>query len=103
MDKYDIIEEWARNKRVENIIYTLKISGENPQDIEELIQDTYMALLETDDDRIKTLYEKNQIDFYLLRFLKNNLYSKTSRYYYKYKKNNAKTLMDVDEDYKEVY
>lgn len=103
MDKYEIIEEWAKNKRVENIIYTLKISGENPQDIEELIQDTYMALLETDDDRIKTLYEKNQIDFYLLRFLKNNLYSKTSRYYYKYKKNNTKTLMDVDEDYKEVY
>lgn len=85
MKKTQIIEKWAKAKKVETLLKSLDTKSENPNDIQELIQDIYLILLETDDDKIEKLYNKNNEDFYILRLLKNNLYSKTSQYYYKYK------------------
>lgn len=101
--KYDLINRWAKEKKIENLLSTLDTKGENPQDLEELTQDLYIVLLEEDDEKIKRLYEKNQIDYFILRLLKNNLYSKTSRYYYKYKKNNTDDLKDVDDKNQTAY
>lgn len=97
MTKNEIINEWARQRKIETLLESLDTKGENPQDLEELCQDLYIVLLEEDENKIERLYEKNQIDYYLLRLLKNNLYSKTSRYYYRYKKNNMDDLKDVDD------
>lgn len=66
----------------------------------DLEQDIYVELLEKDDDVIETLYNKNQLNYYLTRMVINNINSKTSRYFYKYKKDKLKqTKID---DYKET-
>lgn len=46
----------------------------------------YLDLLEYDYDTLKRLDENNQIKFWLVRFIKNNWFSETSRYHYQYRK-----------------
>ena len=47
-----------------------------------LIEELYKC----DQDRINEIIEKKQMTFYIARVIINQYYSKTSRYYYKYKK-----------------
>lgn len=90
MDKYQIINELATDKVLESMI---------PQNIparEDLIQDILMDLLEKDDDLIEGLYERKELRSFLYKMVKNNICSKSSPYYrkYRYKVNQ---MLDVDE------
>lgn len=81
----EIVERLAKSRTVEIIIQNLqkrKIS-----DIErDLAQDTYIFLLELDNDLLNKLYINKEINYYIVKVLKINLYSKTSKFYNFYKK-----------------
>lgn len=49
-------------------------------------QEMYLMLLETDNQKLVDLHNADKLKFWLIRFIKNNVFSKTSRCYYKYAK-----------------
>lgn len=97
MTKADIIAELAKNKVVETIISN--IGKGTFKDTEDLTNDIYLELLEKPEDTIKGMYEKNQLNFFITRMVKNNLYSVNSRYYYNYGRwNNNRSTFKTEED-----
>lgn len=84
MDKYNIIDEISKDKLVEEIVYNIGDRGD--EDLKDLIQDIYINLLEKEDSLIETLYSTNQLKFYIVKMVVNNIHSKNSPYYTKYKK-----------------
>lgn len=85
MTKNEVIEELVKDNVVEKIVYKLLSSSKNRFDVpQDLIQDIYLLLLEKDDELIISLYEKNQLGFYLLKIARNQLLSQNSPYYTQY-------------------
>ena len=92
MTKYDVLDIIAREHLVDRIVTKLLSSSKNPFDCpEDLIQDVYLLLLQKDDDLIVNLYNKDEIGFYLLKIVRNQLLSKNSPYYTKYIKLGAQS------------
>lgn len=85
MTKYEVIEELSKEGIVEKIVYKLLSSSKNRFDApDDLIQDIYLLLLEKEDELVISLYNKNQLGYYLLKIAKNQLLSANSPYFYKY-------------------
>ena len=85
MNKWEIVDELSKNSIVEKIIYKLLPCSKNPFDCpQDLIQDIYLILLNSDENLIVTLYDKGELGFYILRISRNQLLSKNSPYYTKY-------------------
>lgn len=84
MDKYKIIDEISKDKLVEEIAYNIGDRGD--EDLKDLIQDIYINLLEKEDSLIENLYSTNQLKYFIIRMVVNNIHSKNSPYYTKYKK-----------------
>lgn len=84
MNKYDIIQELARNKVVEQIIKQINRT-EHHNDLQDLGQYIYLQLLEKDEDLISGLYERKELNFYLANMIYNQLRSKTSPYHRTYR------------------
>lgn len=84
MSKYDIIDEISKDKLVEEIVYN--IGSKDDEDLKDLAQDIYINLLEKEDSLIENLYSTNQLKFYIVKMVVNNIHSKNSPYYTKYKK-----------------
>ena len=84
MNKYKIIDEISKQKVVEEIVYNIGDRGD--EDLKDLIQDIYINLLEKEDDLIENLYNTNQLKYFIIRMVVNNIHSKNSPYYTKYKK-----------------
>lgn len=84
MDKFSIIDEISKQKLVEDIVYN--VGGKYDDDLKDLIQDIYISLLEKEDKLIESLYNSNQLKFFIVRMVTNNIHSKNSPYYSKYKK-----------------
>ena len=92
MTKYEVLDIIAREHLVERIVTKLLSSSKNPFDCpEDLIQDIYLLLLQKNDDLIVNLYNKEEIAYYLLRVVRNQLLSKNSKYYYTYIKLGAQS------------
>lgn len=86
-NKSDIINEIANNKVVEDIIFNITHTY-----IDDLAQDTYLTLLEKEDNLITQLYKDNQLNYYITRIILNNIRSTTSPYYYTYLKNQEREI-----------
>ena len=85
MTKYDVVDIIAREHLVEKIVNKLLSSSKNPFDCpEDLIQDIYLILLNSDENLIVALYNKGELGFYLLKVARNQLLSVNSKYYYTY-------------------
>ena len=85
MTKYEVVDIIAREHLVERIVNKLLSSSKNPFDCpEDLIQDIYLILLNSDENLIVALYNKGELGFYILRISRNQLLSKNSPYYTKY-------------------
>lgn len=85
MTKYEVINIIASEHLVDRIVNKLLSSSKNPFDCpEDLIQDVYLLLLQKDDNLIVDLYEREELAYYLLRIVRNQLLSKNSPYYTKY-------------------
>lgn len=99
MDKYSIIDEISKNKIVEEIVYN--IGSKDDEDLKDLIQDIYINLLEKEDSLIETLYGTNQLKFYIVKMVVNNIHSKNSPYYTKYKKDKINKIK-IEELYDKI-
>ena len=99
MDKYNIIDEISKNKIVEEIVYNIGDRGD--EDLKDLIQDIYINLLEKEDSLIETLYSTNQLKFYIVKMVVNNIHSKNSPYYTKYKKDKTNKVK-IEELYDKI-
>lgn len=99
MDKYDIIDEISKNKLVEEIVYNIGTRGD--EDLKDLIQDIYINLLEKEDSLVETLYNTNQLKFYIIRMVVNNIHSKNSPFYTKYKKDKINKV-NIEELYNKI-
>lgn len=96
--KYDIINELANKKTIEEIINNI---AQNPSEdtLKDLSQMLYEDLLLKDADKIVRMYDEEQLQFFLTRMVLNSVKSKTSRYYYLFKKyNNNVQELTYDED-----
>lgn len=97
--KQNIINKIAQDRMVETIVANVA-KDTTDEDLTDLCQDIYLALMEKDEETIEDLYTKKQLNYYVTRMVINNIDSSTSRYFYNYKKNKLKQIsMD---DYKET-
>lgn len=81
----DIVEEIAKEKLVEKIVYKLLNNSKNRFDTpDDLIQDIYLLLLQKDTDFLTSLKERKELGYYILGVAKNQLFSCSSPYYYRY-------------------
>lgn len=99
MSKYNIIDEISKNKLVEEIVYNIGDRGD--EDLKDLIQDIYINLLEKEDSLIENLYSTNQLKFYIVKMIVNNIHSKNSPYYTKYKKDKINKVK-IEELYNKI-
>ena len=85
MTKYEVVDIIAKEHIVEKIVYKLLPCSKNPFDYpQDLIQEIYLILLNSDENLIVALYNKGELGFYILRISRNQLLSKNSPYYTKY-------------------
>ena len=72
------------------------IAKTNSDVLNDLSQEIYLDLLEKDEQKIVKLYETNQIRFFVVRMILNNLFSKNSPFYQTFKKN-ANLTVNIDD------
>lgn len=82
----NIVEIIAKEKTVEEIIKNVAKDSRN-EDYKDLANDVYLGLLERDQDELFQLYEKKQLNYFITRIVINNINSKTSRFFYTYRRN----------------
>jgi len=78
------VEELYKSGLLKEIINTIGV-GEDPDDLQDFEQDVYFQLLTKDVEKMQTMNE-DDLRFYLTRICLNNIKSKTSKYYYQYKR-----------------
>lgn len=83
MTREGIIEQIAKNKTVETMVDNMAVPDLYRDD---LIQEIYLILLQYDEDKIQEIWDKGDMNFFISKLITNNYNSKTSRFYYKYKK-----------------
>lgn len=90
-----IIEDIHKRKIVEQICFQVG-RGEDPDNIKDLIQDVYLTLLEKPKKLIISMYEKDELNFYIATMAVRQIRSSTSPYYRIYKKfrNSSKPVID---------
>lgn len=69
---------------VEQIVSNIAKSADNL--LQDLQQDIYIDLLTKDDDKIVNLYNSGQLKFFITRMVVNNIHSKNSPFWCKYKR-----------------
>ena len=99
----EIINEIADNGLVEEIIQGVSYSKfENTENLKDLAQDIYLQLLQMRTDKLNELYSKNQLRYWIARIITNNIFSKTSPYFYTYKKAQRQSVsigdIDIDDE-----
>ena len=80
----------AKERLVEQIVSNIAKSSDDL--LNDLVQEIYLDLLQKDEDKIINLYETNQIRFFVVRMVTNNLFSKNSPFYQTFKKNTNATV-----------
>ena len=101
MTNAKIINEIANNGLVEEIIQGVSYSKfENTENLKDLTQDIYLQLLQMRTDKLNDLYIKNQLRYWIARIVVNSIHSKTSPYFYTYKKEQMQSvsISDIDID-----
>lgn len=79
----EVVERVAREGWVEECIKVVT-GGVWRSEYNDLVQDILMELL--DQTKIVDLYKKGQLRYYVMRIVRNNLQSATSRFFYRYRR-----------------
>ena len=79
----EVVELVAKEGWVEECIKTVS-GGVWRSEYSDLVQDILMELL--DQEKVVSLFQKNQLRYYVMRIVRNNLQSCTSRFYYRYRR-----------------
>lgn len=84
MTKNDVIAIIAKERMVEQIVSNIAKSADNL--LQDLQQDIYIDLLSKEEQKIVNLYETGQLKFFITRMVINNIHSKNSPFWCKYKR-----------------
>ena len=79
----EVVELVAKEGWVEECIKTVS-GGVWRSEYNDLVQDILIELL--DQTKIVDLYKKGQLRYYVMRIVRNNIQSNTSRFYYRYRR-----------------
>ena len=79
----EVVELVAKEGWVEECIKTVS-GGVWRSEYSDLTQDVLVELL--DQEKIVGLYQRGQLKFYIMRIIRNNLQSATSRFFYRYRR-----------------
>lgn len=99
MNKTQIISQLANEKLVERVIN--KIDSTIMHNCPDLANDIYLSLMEKDSDTIVSLFESGQLAFFIIRMVKNNIFSSNSPYYRTYKKHENNNVV-LDERFNSI-
>ena len=83
MTTREVVEEIARTKLIQECIKVVT-GGVWRSEYSDLVQDVLIELL--DQTKVVDLYKKNQLRYYVMRIVRNNIQSATSRFYYRYRR-----------------
>ena len=83
MTKEGVVELVAREGWIEECIKTVS-GGVWRSEYDDLTQDILMELL--DQTKIVDLYKRGQLRYYVMRIVRNNIQSNTSRFFYRYRR-----------------
>ena len=81
-----IVDDLAHKQTIEQIIKNLNKTTHLSSIEKDLCQDLYICLLELDTNLINKLYKNNELRYYIVGMVKNNLFSTSSHYYNQYRK-----------------
>ena len=79
----EVVELVAKEGWVEECIKTVS-GGVWRSEFDDLTSDILLELL--DQTKIVDLYKKGQLRYYVMRIVRNNIQSNTSRFYYRYRR-----------------
>ena len=80
-----VVELIVNDKILDQIINNIAKNAKD-EDLNDLKQDIYLELLEKNEEWLFGIYERGQMNYYLTRIVLNNINSKTSPFYYRYRK-----------------
>ena len=83
MTKEGVVEYIARSKLIQECILIVT-GGVWRSEYDDLSQDVLIELL--DQEKIVGLYQRGQLRYYVMRIVRNNLQSCTSRFFYRYRR-----------------
>ena len=83
MTKEEVVEYIARSKLIQECIKVVT-GGVWRSEYDDLVQDILIEML--NQTKIVDLYEKGQLKFYVMRIVRNNIQSNTSRFFYRYRR-----------------
>ena len=83
MSTRGVVEEIARSKLIQECILVVT-GGVWRSEYDDLVQDILIEML--NQTKIVDLYEKGQLKFYVMRIVRNNIQSNTSRFFYRYRR-----------------
>ena len=83
MSTREVVERVAKEGWVEECVKVVT-GGVWRSEYSDLVQDVLIELL--NQSKVVDLYKKNQLKFYIMRIIRNNLQSCTSRFYYRYRR-----------------
>ena len=83
MTTREVVEEIARTKLIQECILIVT-GGVWRSEYDDLTQDILIELL--DQSKVVGLYQKGELKYYVVRVVRNNLQSCTSRFFYRYRR-----------------
>ena len=83
MSTRGVVEYIARSKLIQECIKVVT-GGVWRSEYDDLVQDVLIEML--NQTKIVDLYEKNQLRYYVMRIVRNNIQSNTSRFFYRYRR-----------------
>ena len=84
MTTREVVEYIARSKLIQECIKVVT-GGVWRSEYDDLVQDLLVEFL-GQGKKIVDLYKKDQLKFYIMRIVRNNIQSNTSRFYYRYRR-----------------
>ena len=85
MSNREIVEQIAKEGWIESCIRAVSGNVWKPEH-KDLVQDILLELLDLPEDKLRGMYERNQLKYFIMRVVRNNMQSKTSRFYYRYRR-----------------
>ena len=82
----EIIATIAKEHRVEDMVHAIAHTDTLAGELSDLCQETYCILLDYPPDKVAAIWDAGEMQYFLSKLITNQLHSKTSRFYYKYKR-----------------
>ena len=83
MTKEEVVEYIARTKLIQECILIVT-GGVWRSEYDDLVQDVLIELL--NQEKIISLYQRGQLKYFIMRIIRNNIQSNTSRFFYRYRR-----------------